>query len=185
METERDLRQDPSVNWGFYRAAGILLMILGGIAILIPSVASWGVTIFIGWMLLFAAVFLFASAFSFRETGGMLVRMLWSFLTLVAGLYLLVNPGDGTETLTAVLAIYFVLMGAFRLFVAMRERGEPGVGWLGVSGAVALFVGLLILLNLPSSADWAIGLLVGIDFIFTGWMLIMVSIGGKQMTGDA
>ena len=182
MDTENEMRGDPSVNWGFYRGAGILLMILGGIAILIPSVASWGVTIFIGWILLFAAVFIFASAFSLRETGDMLVRFLWSFLTLVAGLYLLVNPGDGTKTLTAVLAIYFILMGAFRLYVATRERGEPGAGWLGVSGALALLLGLLVLLDLPSSADWAIGLLVGIDLIFAGWMLIMVSIGGKQLT---
>ncbi|MBK5110885.1 MAG: HdeD family acid-resistance protein [Thermoleophilia bacterium] len=185
MEAHRGMQQDPSVNWGFYRGAGILLMILGGVAILVPSVASWGVTIFIGWVLLFAAVLIFASAFSLRETGGMLVRFLWSFLTLVAGLYLLVNPGEGTETLTAVLAIYFIVMGGFRLYVATRERGEPGAGWLGVSGALALLVGLLVLLNLPSSADWALGLLVGIDLIFGGWMLIMISIGGRQLPRDA
>ena len=185
METENQLQGDPSVNWGFYRGAGILLMILGGIAILIPSVASWGVTIFIGWILLFGAIFLFGTAFSYREGGRLVVRLLWALVTLIAGLYLLLDPGKGTETLTLVLVIWFIVMGGFRLLVASRERGEPGAGWMAVSGALSLVLGLFILADFPSSADWAIGLLVGIDFIFTGWVLIMISMAGKQAAREA
>ena len=66
-----------------------------------------------------------------------------------------------------------------------RERGEAGAGWLAVNGALSLLLGLFILVDFPSSADWAIGLLVGIDFIFTGWVLIMISMAGKQAAREA
>ncbi len=104
---------------------------------------------------------------------------------MIAGLYLLIDPGEGTKTLTLVLVIYFIAMGGFRLLVAARERGESGAGWLAINGALSLLIGLFILLDFPSSADWAIGLLVGIDFIFTGWVLIMISMAGKQATREA
>lgn len=180
MEPEVDEKSVLSINWGLYVGAGILLMLLGAVAILIPAVASWGVTVFIGWILLFGAVFLFGTAFSFREGGRLVVRLLWAVATLIAGLYLLIYPGQGTETLTLVLVIYFIAMGGFRLLVAARERGESGAGWLAVNGALSLLLGLFILLDFPSSADWAIGLLVGIDFIFTGWVLITIAMVGKQ-----
>lgn len=174
-----------SVNWGLYLGAGILLMLLGAVAILIPAVASWGVTIFIGWILLFGAVFLFGTAFSHRDGARLLIRLLWAAATLIAGLYLLIDPGQGTQTLTLVLVIYFLAMGAFRLLVALQERGESGAGWLALNGLVSLLIGLFIGLDFPSSADWAIGLLVGIDFIFTGWVLVMISMAGKQTTREA
>jgi uncharacterized membrane protein HdeD (DUF308 family) len=174
-----------SVNWGLYMGAGVLLMLLGAVAILIPAIASWGVTVFIGWILVVGAVFLFGTAFSYREGGRLVMRLLWAAATLIAGLYLLTDPGQGTKTLTLVLVIYFVVMGGFRLLVAARERGEPGAGWLAVNGALSLVLGLFILLDFPSSADWAIGLLVGIDFLFTGWVLVMISMAGKHATAEA
>ncbi len=142
-------------------------------------------TIFIGWVLLFGAVFLFGTAFSYRQGGRLVVRLLWAAATLIAGLYLLIDPGQGTETLTLVLIIYFVAMGIFRLLVAARERGENGAGWLAVNGLLSLLIGLFVGLDFPSSADWAIGLLVGIDFIFTGWVLVMIGVAGKQTTREA
>lgn len=174
-----------SVNWGLYLGAGILLMLLGGVAILIPAVASWGVTIFIGWILLFGAVFLFGTAFSYRQGGRLVIRLLWAVAALIAGLYLLIDPGQGTETLTLVLIIYFIVMGIFRLLVAVRERGESGAGLLALNGLLSLLLGLFIGIDFPSSADWAIGLIVGIDFIFTGWVLIMISMAGKQAAREA
>jgi len=185
MEPESDQKSVLSVNWGLYMGAGILLMLLGAVAILIPAIASWGVTIFIGWILLFGAVFLFGTAFSFRDAGRLVARLLWAVVTLIAGLYLLIDPGQGTKTLTLVLVIYFIAMGVFRLLVAARERGDAGAGWLAVNGALSLILGLFIMLDFPSSADWAIGLLVGIDFIFTGWVLIMISMAGKQGAREA
>ena len=42
-------------------------------------------------------------------------------------------------------------------------------------------IGILVLAEFPSSADWAIGLLVGIDLIFAGWTLTSVALLGKDL----
>jgi uncharacterized membrane protein HdeD (DUF308 family) len=50
----------------------------------------------------------------------------------------------------------------------LAELRTPGAGFMIANGVVSLVLGLLIAAELPSAADWAIGLLVGIDFIFYG-----------------
>lgn len=168
-------------NWGAVKGLGILLMVLGAVAILVPALASWGVTIFIGWVLIFGSVFLFASAFSNRSGLNLLVGIIWAILALIAGLYLLIDPGQGTKTLTLILMIYFLVSGVFKIAVAFAGRGQPGIGWLAVNGVVSVVIGLIILVDMPDAADWAIGLLVGIDFIFAGWGLINFSMAGREL----
>ena len=65
--------------------------------------------------------------------------------------------------------------------IALIARGQPNAGLVGLSGALSLIVGLLIGVNLPSSADWAIGLLVGIDLVFAGWSLTSAAMAGREM----
>ena len=167
-------------SWGLLTFAGILMIILGAVAILIPAIASWFITVFIGWILIIGSLFIFGSAFGFREIGRILLRILVAVITLIAGLYLVINPGDGTETLTLILVIYFIVAGLFRIGAGISERGNDGAGWLVVNGVLSLLIGLLVGIDFPSSADWAIGLLVGIDLIFSGWVVIMLASVGKR-----
>jgi uncharacterized membrane protein HdeD (DUF308 family) len=147
---------------------GILALVAGFVAILVPAVASVTVAILIGWVLIFITAVTMVDAFSVRDTGRMLARGAWALLALAAGVYLIAAPLHGTVTLTFVLATWLIAVGALRLLVAYRERGLPGAGMIGFNGALSLLLGLLIAVGLPSSADWAIGLLVGIDLIFYG-----------------
>lgn len=157
---------------GAIKWVGILLMVLGAVAILVPALASFTVTIFIGWVLILGSVFLFASAFSNRSGLGVAVGIIWALLALIAGIWLLVDPGRGTRTLTLIVMIYFLVSGVFKLGVSFSRRGTPGIGWLGVNGILSIIIGLIVLADMPESANWAIGLLLGIDFIFSGWGLI-------------
>jgi uncharacterized membrane protein HdeD (DUF308 family) len=77
-------------------------------------------------------------------------------------------PRSGTLTLTLLLAAWFFASGAVMLLSAWRRRGRPGVGFTGFNGALSLLLGILIVADLPSSAGWAIGLLVGINLLFWG-----------------
>jgi uncharacterized membrane protein HdeD (DUF308 family) len=95
------------------------------------------------------------------------------------------EPHDGTLTLTIVLGIYFLFMGLSRIAVAISTRGRQGAGLVGLSGIAGLLIGILVLAKLPSSADWAIGLLVGIDLIFAGWMLVSLALVGKDLSRPA
>lgn len=161
---------------------GVAAIVLGCIAILVPAVASVGTAIFIGWLLLFVGIVMVAGAFSAHSVGTLLLRMVWAILTVVVGLWLIVEPHNGTLTLTLVLGIYFLFMGLTRTTIAFIARGEPNAGLLGISGIAGILIGVLILAKFPSSADWAIGLLVGIDLIFAGWTLTSVALLGRDLS---
>jgi uncharacterized membrane protein HdeD (DUF308 family) len=149
--------------------SGWLAVIGGAVAIVVPAVASVTVAIFIGWMLLFGGVFLLIDAFAVRDIWRMLLRLLLAFLAGAAGLALLLAPLKGTYTLTVLLVLWFAVTGVMRIAVAIAERGTQGAGWMGANGVITLLLGILIGANLPESSDWAIGLLVGIDFLFYGF----------------
>ena len=168
--------------WRFFGSPGTsfgltLIPLLGGIGVLFFNGRS-----VLGWILLIAGAFLFAGAFSAHSVGTLLLRIVWALLTLVVGFWLIVEPHNGTLTLTLVLGLYFVFVGVTRLVVAFLARGQQNAGLVGLSGFLGLLVGILVLAKLPSSADWAIGLLVGIDLIFAGWMLTSVALVGKELS---
>lgn len=153
---------------GVLIAVGALSMLLGVIAIFVPAVASVGTAVFIGIMLLCAAVPLAFNAFAGHDIGVTVLRLLLALVTGAAGLYLLVAPLEGTYTLTVMLVIWFVAIGCLRIAGGLGSLGVPGAGLTVINGAVSLVLGILIAKNLPSSADWAIGLLVGIDLFLFG-----------------
>ena len=180
-----EVREGLARSWKGLMIVGVLAIVVGCIAILVPAVASVGTAIFIGWILLVAGAFLVAAAFSAHSIGSLIVRLLWAAITVIVGIWLIVEPHNGTLTLTFVLGVYFLFMGITRITIAFLGRGQPNAGLVGLSGVAGLLIGILVLAKLPSSADWAIGLLVGIDLIFAGWTLTSVALVGKDLARRA
>ncbi|HEY5708487.1 MAG TPA: HdeD family acid-resistance protein [Solirubrobacterales bacterium] len=182
------VRMDPEVREGLQRSwkvlmtVGVLAILVGCVAIVVPAVAGVATAIFIGWILLVAGVLLVAGAFTAHSIGTVVLRLIWALLTVVVGLWLIVEPDNGTLTLTIVLGIYLLFMGLTRTAVAFAARGQAGAGIVGLSGIAGFLVGVLVLAELPSSADWAIGLLVGVDLIFAGWTLTSVALVGRDLS---
>jgi uncharacterized membrane protein HdeD (DUF308 family) len=177
-----DVREGLRRGWKMLMAVGVLAILVGCVAILVPAVASVATAVFIGWILVVAGAFLIAGAFAAHTIGSLVLRLLWALLTVVVGLWLIVEPDNGTLTLTLVLGLYFLFMGITRIAVAFAARGQQGAGLVGLSGVAGLLIGILVLAKFPSSADWAIGLLVGIDLIFAGWTLVSVALLGKDLS---
>ena len=180
-----EVRDGLSKSWRALMLVGVAAIFLGSVAILVPAVAAVGTAIFIGWLLLILGGVLVAAAFSAHSVGTLVLRLAWAILTVLVGVWLIVEPHDGTLTLTLVLGIYFLFMGLTRTTVAFVSRGQPNAGLLGLNGVASLLIGILILAKFPSSADWAIGLLVGIDLIFAGWTLTSVALLGRDLAKRA
>jgi uncharacterized membrane protein HdeD (DUF308 family) len=153
---------------GLLLAAGILALLAGIVAILVPALGSVGMAIFIGWVLIFVSGVILVDAFSGGGFARTAFRVVLAVVTFAAGLYLLVAPLRGTYTLTVMLVIWFVATGFTRIVVGIAEHGVPGWGLTILNGVVSLVLGILIANHLPESADWAIGLLVGIDLVLYG-----------------
>jgi uncharacterized membrane protein HdeD (DUF308 family) len=170
VEPEEEVRR--ARKW--LAISGVLALIGGIVAIAVPAIASVTIAIFVGWVLVFAGATMAGRAFALRaervraERGEFALRLLEAVLTLAAGVCILLFPLTGVLTLTFFLTAWFLVSGAVQLYAAWKLRGAPGAGWLTLNGVVSLLLGVLILADLPSSAAWAIGLLVGVNLLFWG-----------------
>jgi uncharacterized membrane protein HdeD (DUF308 family) len=164
-------------SWEALLLAGILLIVTGALAIALPAVFALSIAVLLGILLLVIGVAWLVSETSHHAgSGGRTMSIVLAALVGLAGLWMLLRPWEATVTLTAVLVGYFVITGALRILVAARRRGERDALLIGLGGVLSLIVGILVGSELPSSASWAIGLLVGIQFLFDGVGLIAVAL---------
>jgi uncharacterized membrane protein HdeD (DUF308 family) len=160
--------EDAKRSRGLLIVAGTLGVLAGIVAIVVPAVASVGTAIFIGIVLVVASIPLAVEALAAGDLGRRLLHLFMAAVTAIAGVYLLAAPLEGTYTLTVMLVIWFVAIGCARLAGGLAHIGFPGAGATAFSGLLSIVLGILIAEDLPSSSDWAIGLLVGVDFLFFG-----------------
>src|SRR4051794_11944949 len=97
------MRERMERQWKWFVAGGLLALVLGAIAIIVPPVASVATSMLIGWLLVFASAFVLASAFHEHGFWPVAGRILLAALYVFAGVWLLVAPLAGTITLTVVL----------------------------------------------------------------------------------
>ncbi|MEM1060570.1 MAG: HdeD family acid-resistance protein [Verrucomicrobiota bacterium] len=159
---------------GWFKFAGIVLLVLGFFSVLLPLVATLVYETLFGVLFLIGGLAMVLQAFQCRGWRGFLLQMIVGVLNVGVGSLLLLFPVKGALVLTAVLAAFFLIQGAFRMILALQVRQTKGWGWMWVSGLATLLLGIVIYGALPVSAGWAIGLLVGIDFIFAGFALLAV-----------
>jgi uncharacterized membrane protein HdeD (DUF308 family) len=155
--------------------SAILALLGGAAAIVVPAVATLTMTILIGWILVYSGVVMAIHSWTQRAAGRTWERALQALLALVIGIYMALFPGAGALSLTLLLVIWFVISGGLQLAAARQLRGLPGAGWMLFGGVLAILLAVLIALDLPSSAAWAIGLIVGVNLIFWGTRTIVAA----------
>ena len=167
-------------KWGWFLALGIVLILAGLAAIAFPLAGTIVAKTFLGWLFLLAGAIMVIHAFQASGWKGFLWELLVGILYLVAGGYLAFFPFTGLITLAIVLAALFIAEGVFEVIQAFRVRPHEGWVWLLLSGLAALAVGVLIAIDLPGSAVWALGLLVGINLLFSGWSYVFLALAGRR-----
>jgi len=169
-------------NW--FIALGILLIAIGVLAIAFPFATTIATEIFLGWLFLIGGLFQVVQAFSTQRWSQFFLNILLGILYFLAGAWLAFFPLAGIVTLTIFLVALFIAEGILQIIMAFRIRPMRGWGWMLVSGILALLVGVLIYAQLPSSAVWAIGLLVGINIISTGWAYLLLALYTKPKLNE-
>jgi uncharacterized membrane protein HdeD (DUF308 family) len=169
-------------HWKLFLAQGIVMMVLGFLAVAEPNVATLAVGIFVGWLFVVGGIFRALSVWQSRGMPGFAWSMLTAVLAIVLGLILILRPLAGVLTLTMVLIAFFIVEGVSSIIGAIQHRQHlRSWGWVLFSGIVDLFLAYLIWAGWPSSADWAIGLLVGINMLFVGLSLVMTALAARVM----
>jgi uncharacterized membrane protein HdeD (DUF308 family) len=169
-----------SRNWGWLLAFGILMIILGLFAIGAPVMATIAFQVVLGWLLVIGGIAEAIHAFMAQNWRGFQFELLSAILYVVVGALLLFNPLLGAAALTLLLAVFLVVEGIFKIIMALRVRDHRGWGWLLASGILSLILGAMIWAQWPASGLWVIGLLVGIQLLFTGWSLVMLALAARS-----
>jgi uncharacterized membrane protein HdeD (DUF308 family) len=169
-------------HWKAFLIEGVLLVVLGLAAMIVPPLASLAVTIFLGWMFLISGIAGLALTYWARRMPGFWWSLISAALGIFAGIILLTRPVQGTLTLTIVVGAYFLAEGVATIMYALEHRRELSErwSWLVVAGIMDILIAFLIIAGLPESAEWAIGLLVGLNLLFGGASLIGMALAVRS-----
>jgi len=157
-------------------AFGILLVLLGGTAVLFPVLASYATNLTVGFILAASGAVDLARSARMRTRKGLLLSLLNGALMLIIGVLLILFPLPGVLTLALIVSTFFLIGGVLRILLALQLQPFDHWGWLLASGILALLLGLLILLQWPTQATWVIGVLVGIDLLFAGFTSVALAL---------
>ncbi len=169
-------------HWVLFLVEGVVLVVLGATAIALPPLATLAATIIIGWLFLVSGVVGLFTTFMMRQAPGFWWSLVSAALGTVVGLMLLARPISGAFSLTIVLVVFFVIEGVASIMFALDHKRELSGqwGWMLVSGIVDLVLATFVFAGLPSTAAWAIGLMVGINMVFGGSALIAMALHARN-----
>jgi uncharacterized membrane protein HdeD (DUF308 family) len=167
-------------KWGWLCGLGIVLVVLGTIAIGASVFVTLATMVFVGCLMLIGGILQTIHAIAMRGWSGFYIDLIAGLLYTVVGLMIVAHPGATAVGLTLIIAVLLILGGIFRIVIALSARYQNRL-WLLLHGIVNLLLGFVIWHDWPLSGMWVIGLFVGIDMIFNGWTLVMLGLAAKKL----
>lgn len=167
-------------HWWWFLVLGIVLMLSGGAALGYPLIASVAAVTVLGVSLMISGVSTIVTSFWAGQWSAMLLKLLTGIFYAVIGFMIMDTPVASTVSLTLVVAIMFIILGIMRSVAALVIR-FPQWGWSLLSSVLTTLIGIVIYKNLPETALWAIGTLIGINLIFDGWFWVMLAIAIRRI----
>jgi uncharacterized membrane protein HdeD (DUF308 family) len=166
-------------KWGI--VWGVLLVILGMLAIAEPFLAAVALATFVAWLLIFVGIVHVALAFHAHSGKAMAWKLLVGVAYLFIGGYLLFRPVLGVASLTLMLAFLFLVEGVLDFMLWWKSRSVRGAFWILVDSIITLLLGGMIYVHWPSSSFYAIGTLLGISLIISGVTRVMLSLAVRSL----
>lgn len=171
-------------QWGWFLGLGILLIVLGTIALGSSVAMTSASMIFLGFLMLTGGVMEALHAFTSKSWGGFFINLISGILSVVVGFMVVANPEITAVTLTLLIALFLIFSGIFRIATALLVR-FPNWSWILLHGGINLLLGVSIYKEWPLSGLWIIGLFIGVDMIFNGWSLVMLGLAARKIPTDA
>jgi uncharacterized membrane protein HdeD (DUF308 family) len=159
---------------------GVLLIVLGIIAIALPSISTIFAETWFALILISSGFAKLVYATETRNQGGFVWKLLLSGLYIATGIMLLVYPLNGILTLTLLLGSFLLTEGVFELILAFRLRPQQNWTWVLGNGIITLILGAMIWFQFPFNAPWLIGTLVGVSILFTGISRVGLSLNARS-----
>jgi uncharacterized membrane protein HdeD (DUF308 family) len=171
-----------SRGFGWLAALGVVLVLAGLVGLVYTAVATLTSMLLFGWLLLIGGAVGLLHSVQARGTNFFWLGVVVAALNIAAGVVILRTPEAAAEALTMFAALLFLTGGVFRLVGSLVVRG-PQFGWTLVQGAFGLLLGILVLVDWPSSSQYVIGTFFSLALLFDGLGLIATGFGGRRIVG--
>jgi len=179
---ERAISEAVRTHWIMFLVQGIIMVVLGVLAIIWPQISTLAVDLYVGWMFLLSGLTGLITMFVASSVAAFLWSLLTAALSLFVGVLLLWHPVEGAVSLTLVLISFFIAEGIFQIAAAIRHREAfpDSWGWLLLSGLADLVLAAMLIWGWPSTAVWALGLIAGLNLITSGLAIVMVAAAARS-----
>jgi uncharacterized membrane protein HdeD (DUF308 family) len=173
--------------WVLFLVQGVIMMVLGVLAIIWPQISTLAVDIYVGWIFLLSGLLGLATMFLAPTVAAFLWSLLTAALSLFVGVLLLWHPVEGAVSLTLVLIAFFIVEGIVQIAAAIKHRDAfpDSWGWMVMSGIVDVVLAAALISGWPGTASWALGLIVGVNLITSGLAITMVAIASRHVARTA
>jgi uncharacterized membrane protein HdeD (DUF308 family) len=179
------IRDALGAHWRLFLIQGVVMIILGVIAVAAPAAATFAIDLYVGWLFLLSGLVGLIAMFSAGNLPAFLWTLVTAALSLAVGALLISRPIQGALSLTIVLTAFFIAEGIFQIVASIAYRAAMRSWiWMSVSGFSDLLLAAIIILGWPMTAVWALGLLVGINLITSGWAIVMAGLAGRAVAHE-
>ena len=176
---QQQMQEYLQIHWRLFLAEGIFFIFLGLCAIVVPQFFTVAIVVFLGWILLFGGIVHVSRAFVFPDMPGFGWWLFMGVLQVIVGYLFITKPVAGALTLTMLMTVFFALEGVAKISLALMMRPLANWGFILFSGITALVFALIIWISWSESAQWLLGLFLGINMVFLGWSLVKISLHHK------
>jgi uncharacterized membrane protein HdeD (DUF308 family) len=181
-DIQDSVRNTVRLHWHFFLGQGVIMTILGVLAIIWPQISTLAVDVYVGWLFLLSGILGLFTLFFAPAVSAFFWSLFTAALSLFVGILLLWHPVEGAISLTLVLIAFFIAEGVFQIAASLshREAFPDSWGWMLASGIVDLILAALIISGWPGTAGWVLGLIVGVNLITSGIAIIMVAVTARR-----
>lgn len=167
----------PTTGRGWQITWGVLLIVAGIAAILMPGIAALATALVFGWLLVFGGAFEIAYAIHTRTQQGFGWKLVSALLTLVLGIAIVIWPVAGIASLGLLVGAFFFAGGITRTWLAFHLKPKRGWGWVLFDGLLSIVLAILIAIGWPGSSVAVIAVLTGFWLLFSGIWRVVLSRG--------
>lgn len=174
---------DIAKNWGWIMAAGIINLIAGVFAIMSPTTATALLLLFASFTLVIAGAATM-SGVCFAEAGMKSQSFVLGLAEIIVGLILWKYPFSSLMFATLMIAVVYMVNGAYLCGMAVQNWDSPNSGWNLISGFCGILFSILVMSAYPMSSLYTIGIIVGVNLINIGIARFAIANKGRMLAAE-
>jgi uncharacterized membrane protein HdeD (DUF308 family) len=178
----REAREAIRSHWVLFLVQGVIMIILGILAVGEPMVATLAITLFAGWLFLISGIVGLVGTFSARRVPGFWWALITAILAILVGIYLIWRPLSGVLSLTLAVGAFFGAQGIVQIITAIgHQKVLQSWVWMLITGIANVILALIIWGGFPGTAERVLGLLFGINLLLWGFSLVLTAIACRAV----